>query len=102
MLGLLFIYFIWKYFAELAEKNNRHKWGWGIGGVAFYYACTFLTGIVCGFIYVYQGKEITENDELMISLIGIPVGLTFTFVLYIILNSSWRKSNTFSGGEILD
>jgi hypothetical protein len=44
MLGLVFIYFIGRYYYKLAENHNRSKWGFAVLGVATYYGGTFAAG----------------------------------------------------------
>jgi hypothetical protein len=48
MLGLVFIYFIGRYYYKLAENHNRSKWGFAVLGVATYYGGTFAAGAFAG------------------------------------------------------
>lgn len=52
MLGLVFIYFIGKYFYKLVEEFGKSKWGFVILGVVLYYGGVFLGGIILGFLFL--------------------------------------------------
>jgi len=42
MLGLILIYFIWKYYSDLAIEHNKSKWGYGILCIVTSYLCRFV------------------------------------------------------------
>jgi len=50
MLGLLLIYFIGKYFYDLAILHEKSKWGWAVIGVVSYYAEGFILAFGLGMI----------------------------------------------------
>ena len=103
MLGLVFIYFIWKYFADMAEVYKKNKWSWGITAVVFYYGIQLLIGIALGAFYVYQGTEIGTGEELVITLLGLLVSIGLTVALYYMLKNKWqREAIRFREGDILD
>jgi hypothetical protein len=103
MLGIVFIYFIWKYFSQLATTYSKpNHIGWGILGVIVYYAGTFIAGILLGILY-YSFNEIGEMDNLVISLIAIPFGLAACWLLKRQLLKSWSANSTDSSDlDVLD
>ena len=103
MLGLVFIYFIWKYFSQLATTYSQSNHiGWGILGVVVYYAGTFIAGILLGILY-YTYSDIGEMDNLVISLIAIPFGIAACWLLKLQLIKTWGKSSNNSNDlDILD
>src|SRR3954468_17014016 len=53
MIGILFIYWIWKAFTNLALEYDKNKWTYFFFGLGSYYGGTiiarFIVGIVIGF-----------------------------------------------------
>jgi hypothetical protein len=91
MLGLLLIYFIWRQFASLAYTYNKSKWGYGILGVVVYYAGTFLGGICVGLLRPDLVYNDAPGNTFLIALAGMAVGIFIDIILYLILQSYWRK-----------
>lgn len=104
MLGLLLIYFIGKYFYDLAEKNNKNKWLFAILGVAMYYLGTFVFGIVLGLIAVFTNNpSLLEMNNIVLGLIAIPSGLLFVWIFYSILRKAWKnKPVTIENDSLID
>lgn len=46
MIGILFIYWIWKAFSNLAIKYNKNKWKYFFIGLLSYYGSSFLFAII--------------------------------------------------------
>ncbi|WP_299126135.1 hypothetical protein [uncultured Winogradskyella sp.] len=95
MLGLLLLYWIGKYFYKLAEEYNKSKWGFSILGIAVYYAgiilASFTTGIVIGIFY----PQMLENtNETVLGLFMLPFGILSCYLLYIILEKTWKKAKS--------
>ncbi|HZY80940.1 MAG TPA: hypothetical protein VFE50_15565 [Cyclobacteriaceae bacterium] len=91
MLGLIFIYFVGKWFYDLAGKHDKNQWGFGLLGVVSYYA-----GIVFGwFIIAVVGEIVSPGfiDEMnsFTSLLAIPVGLATCWLTYQFLKRKWSK-----------
>ncbi|MEZ4829954.1 MAG: hypothetical protein R3C61_27280 [Bacteroidia bacterium] len=91
MLGLILIYFIGKYFYELADDHNKSKWGFAILGVVSYYAGTIIGGSVIGIIYGLTGNMPDDTDTFLLGLLAIPVGLLTCVGLYFLLKKMWSK-----------
>ncbi|RVT78373.1 hypothetical protein EOD40_03825 [Flavobacterium sufflavum] len=64
MIGLLFIYWIWKAFSNLAIEYNKNKWKYFFFGIVSYYASSVIVGfvlaIVMGFI---NGFDSVANEN---------------------------------------
>lgn len=93
MLGLVFIYFIGRYYYQLAEKFNRNKWGYGVLGVATYYGGTFVAGAIAGILdYFLDWMWIDTMDERILGLAFLPFGIAATYFLYQILKKNWMAN----------
>ena len=103
MLGLLLIYFIGKYFYQLAELHHKSKWGFAILGVVTYYAGTIVFGFGLGiFAVITNNNSILEMDNLVLGIIALPFGLLATWALYGALNKNWQKKANVINTELLD
>ena len=105
MLGLIFIYWLGKFYYLLAEKHDKHKWGFAILGVATYYAGTFIAGILLGFvIFFFNGEDTFDNmSDTALSLMALPFGLLATWGLYQYLKKRWARTTLpTTNAEILD
>ena len=64
MLGIVLIYWLGKYFYQLAEKYNQNKWLYAILGIVVYYVSQlffgFVLGILSGFIYYAQALSLLD------------------------------------------
>ncbi|MBL7765066.1 MAG: hypothetical protein JNJ58_03160 [Chitinophagaceae bacterium] len=89
MLGLLLIYFIGKYFYDLAGLYDKNKWGFAILGVLMYYVGTFVTGI---FIGIFNADMIEEGNNLVLGLMALPFGILSSYLTYILLKKNWSKN----------
>ncbi len=94
MLGILLLFFIGKYFYKLAEKFEKSKWGFAVLGIVTYYAGTAIYGIIYVVVYFSIYPDAYEDDinEWSLSLTAIPIGLTFAYVLYYLLEKNWKKN----------
>lgn len=103
MLGLVLLYFIGKYYVDLAKQFSRNKWVYGILGIATYYGGTILFGFGLGaYSVLANNTQIMEMSDMVLGLIAIPFGLLTTWGLYAILKNSWKKSNKLEENELLD
>jgi hypothetical protein len=104
MLGLLLVYFIGKYYYQLAFQHNRNAWGYAILGVIVYYGTTFLSGFLFAFAYMEMGNDsIDSGTELLLTVLSIPIGILGAYILYKGLEKSWKNSNSDSfNSDILD
>tara|TARA_R110002033_G_scaffold42_7_gene767 strand:- start:2047 stop:2364 length:318 start_codon:yes stop_codon:yes gene_type:complete len=93
MLGLLLLYWIGKYFYKLAEEYDKSEWSFAILGVVVYYAgiiaASFTIGIILGIFY----PEFLETmNDTVLSLFMIPFGILSCYLLYMLLEKSWKKT----------
>lgn len=93
MLGLLLLYWIGKYFYKLAEEYNKSEWGFAILGVVVYYLgiviMSFTSGIIIGIFY----PDFFETfNETLFGLFMVPFGILSCYLLYILLEKSWKKT----------
>ena len=93
MLGLLLIYFIGKYFYNLAEEHHKSKWGYAILGVVSYYLGTILAGIAFAIIFELWGStSIDQMSEIALNFMALPFGILMCVGLYYFLKKRWEKS----------
>ena len=104
MLSILFIYFVWKSFADLALEHDKSRWGFGILGVVVYYAGLFLFALVLGILSAAEViPSIEDMNNLLLTLICAPFGILCCWGLYRILKSNWEKNtNASQDPQILD
>ena len=92
MLGFLLIYFIGKYYYNLAGYHDKNKWTYAIIGVAAYYAGTLLFGVIAGFVLALSTDiSVDDVDSLLLGLICLPFGVGATALLYYLLKKNWEK-----------
>ena len=90
MLGIVLIYWLGKYFYQLAEKYNQNKWLYTILGVVVYYISQLIFGFILGILSELFGWEI-NFDNFAINLLGIPVGLLASYLFYLLLEKVWKR-----------
>lgn len=101
MLGLVLLYFIWKYYSELAIQYEKNKWAYALLGIASYYAGTFVAGVVIVVVGLQVNSSFTDNtSDLMLGLMAFPFGLLVVWGVYKLLQRSW--SNKHRSGDPLD
>ena len=102
MLGLVFLYFIGKYFYKLAEQFNKNKWLFAVLGIVVYYAGTFIGGIILGILDAVIGIDFDWDNNIALSLIALPFGIASTYLFYFILKKQWERSFVVIQDEIQD
>ncbi|TDO98554.1 hypothetical protein [Flavobacterium sp. 245] len=65
MLGILFIYWIWKAFADLAEDNGKNKWLYFFIGIVSYYGGTIISGFILGIVLAILGDVSAVEEDSM-------------------------------------
>jgi len=100
MLGILFIYFIGRYFYRLAESHSKNKWLYAVLGVGSYYLATFLVGAAIGIFYM--DYDTIPISDLTMTLIGLPLGLLLCWLYYQFLANRWSKATTtYQDGDVI-
>ncbi|MBI3519078.1 MAG: hypothetical protein HY062_06935 [Bacteroidetes bacterium] len=102
MLGFLLLYFIWKYYSELAFEYEKSKWGYVILGIATYYLGTFAGGFLIGMIIILMGSDIDAVSDILLSVMAVPFGILSVWGLYKFLQKKWSKKTENSNSESLD
>ena len=103
MLGLLLIYFIWKYYSELAFEYHRSRWGYAILGIASYYAGTAMGGIILYAGCALAGSDFPEETARpLVSLICMPFGILAVWGLYKLLEKNWARTGRNTDNDSLD
>ncbi|MCB0545066.1 MAG: hypothetical protein KDC61_11175 [Saprospiraceae bacterium] len=102
MLGLIFIYFIGKYFYDLAEEYGKHNWLYAIAGIVCYYAGSFIFGVILGVgIEIWSPGFLNEMNNKALGYIAIPFGVLTCVGMYYLLKRHWSKGRE-GHADILD
>lgn len=102
MFGFLLLYFIWKYYSELALEHNKSKWGYALLGMVSYYGGAFIGGILLAAIGLLIGWDITNTSDIFLSLMALPFGVLSVWGLYKILERQWSKTGKSPDNDSLD
>ncbi len=102
MLGLILIYFVGKAFYALAEKHGKQKWLYAILGVLSYYFGIFSAGIALGAVEALNPDIMLPDNDLVLSLMTLPVGVLFCWGFYRLLKYNWEKSKHNISEDLLD
>ncbi|MFT7606662.1 MAG: hypothetical protein ACI8VT_004265 [Saprospiraceae bacterium] len=95
MLGLVLIYFIGKYFYELAQRFDKNGWGYAILGVASYYIGSFIGGIILVLCYEFLAVgSIDGINDFALGLIALPFGLLACWGTYKLLERNFSNAPT--------
>jgi len=93
MLGILFIYYIGRYFYRLAEDYEKSQWGYGLFGVVVYYICTFIFGVIIYIVSDLVSPGYMDTiPEMLISLISMPFGIGGCFLAYKYFEKKWKAN----------
>lgn len=99
MIGLLLIYWVGKYFYQLAGEFKKHKWGFAIFGLATYFGSQLIIGLFLGILNEIFILGI-DFDSVGINLLGIPIGLVSCYLLYQFLEKKWKREYVNPSAEI--
>jgi len=103
MIGILFIYLVWKEFAKLAEMYQKTKWVYGLAGIASYYGGMFLFAFIFGaYVSVFYPEILESFSDMQIGLMSIPIGLLCCWGFYRFLKYRWSKPVAKISDEVLD
>ena len=75
----------------LAEEYKENKWLYAILGIAVYFGSQLLTGVFLGLLDLVFGWNIDWEGNTAINLLGLPIGIGFSYLFYILLESKWKK-----------
>lgn len=102
MIGLVLIYFLGKYFYDLAKKHNKSEWGFAILGVIVYYIGTFIGGLIISLAIVLINGDIDSTNSFFLGLLALPFGVLTAYLLYKLLEKKWGNSTIEQYEDILD
>lgn len=103
MIGLLMLFFIGRYYYQLAFEYEKNKWVFAIIGIACFYAGTIIFGFVFGFIAVATDNiSMIEMDDMLLGLMALPFGILATWGLYRILNNTWKNKKAEEAEHLID
>lgn len=90
MFGIILIYWVGKYFYQLAIEFNKSKWGYAVLGLATYYGSQILFGFI---IAIFNEIFVLGIDfeGIGINLLGIPIGGLSCYFLYNFLEKKWKR-----------
>lgn len=92
MLGLLLLYFLGKYFYDLALQYQKNPWKYAVLGILCYYL-----GMALGAFFIMLMVEWTNPgtshriNDLALGLISIPFGLLMVKLTYVYLQKRFAN-----------
>lgn len=94
MLGLVFLYWIGKYYYRLAEEFEKKEWLYAILGIVSYYGGVFVFGIILTIVMeLINPGYIDGANETTLSIIALPFGATGCYFYYKHLQKKWKKED---------
>lgn len=103
MIGIITLYFIGRYFYNIAEENNKNNWVFAILGVAIYFIGLVIGQmIIFAWYEIYSEYGIEDANETIVAIASIPIGLLFTFLLSKYLKKSWQQKTEIKHVDLLD
>lgn len=95
MISLLLIYFIGKYFYDLAIEYNKSKWGWAIAGIISYYSGVLIISFIVGMIAEISSSGSIESwPRWVFVVMEIPSGIVGAWILYWLLKKKWGNKSS--------
>ncbi|MFD2825546.1 hypothetical protein ACFSYG_03615 [Leeuwenhoekiella polynyae] len=92
MIGLILLYWIGKYYYQLAEAHGKSKWGFAMLGIVAYYVGAVVSGILLGiFIELIAPGYFDTINDFLLSLMLLPFGIACTYLLYYYFKRSWER-----------
>ena len=94
MLGILLIFFIGRYFYNLALKYDKNGWLYAVIGVVTYYGTGLLVGFALAILALILEWEdfLYEENTLFLNLLSIPVGILGCYILYYFLERYFKNN----------
>lgn len=105
MLGLLLIFFLAKWYYDLAKKNNKkNSWLYGLLAVVIFYGFVFIGALVTVIVIdIFSPATLYGLSDLAIGLTGLPFGILAVWGGYVLLKRNFKKSaNELSDPTIID
>ena len=102
MLGILLIFFIGKYYYELAQDYYKNRWLYGLLGIGVYYVGSAIGGVIIGVADELFDLVVNWDSIFSLGLIAISFGISFAFLVYILIKRHLKKSVVVIKDEIND
>jgi hypothetical protein len=104
VIGILLLYFIWKFYTDLAVEYGKNKWGYALLGIASYYAGAITGGFIIGITGTLIDQDPFEGmSDSMAGLIAFPFGVLTVWLLHRYLRKRWSNNKPrFAESESLD
>lgn len=100
MIQLVIILGIGYRFYDLAAKNQRNKWLFGILSAILFFAMQFIFEFI--FAFVFFGLAVHQIPAMAVALIGMALALIITYIIYNRIKQKWEAENRLDDGELLD
>ena len=101
MLSILLIYFLGKYFFDLADEFDKNKWMYAILGViSYYFGSIVIGGIVIALLDLFVDIGINWDNNIGLSFMLLPFGIATSYLFYYLLKRYWSKSVIVAKDEI--
>jgi branched-subunit amino acid ABC-type transport system permease component len=93
MIEIVIIILIGKQFYQLAKKyEQKVAWAYFIVGIVSYYGGAFVGGLILGLYIDITGSDFFyDMNELVLSLIFIPIAIFSCWGTYQLLKKKWHK-----------
>lgn len=103
MLGLIPLFFIGRYYYQLAHEHDRSRWGFAFLGVGIAIVSQLLFGFVAGILAVVTNNLQWLDSPFIITILAIAFSIALVVLVYKLLEKSWVKNPIEkSSSEFLD
>lgn len=102
VISLIILVFIGKYYYELAQEFEKHRWLYAILGVLVYFAAGFIVSYSIVGLVLLKLIEFDFNSFSNLMMLEYVSGVSFAIILYIILNIAWGRKEKLKKREIED
>ncbi|MES2588173.1 MAG: hypothetical protein V4622_04280 [Bacteroidota bacterium] len=92
MLGLIPLYFIGRYFFQLAHEHDRSPWGFALLGVGISIVTQILIGFFIGLFIVFTNNHQLMDNLFLTTILPLTLPLGIVFLVYKLLEKNWIKN----------
>lgn len=102
MLGFVIIFFIGKFYYELAQEYYKKRWLYGILGIIIYYSGTVIGTFILGTLDELINLGINWGSSYNLLLIQLISGMGSAGLCYFVFWRKWKKEDMLVKDEIQD
>jgi len=102
MLGLIPLFFIGRYYYQLAHEYDRSTWGFAFLGVGIAIVAQLLFGFCTGLLAAATGNLQWVDNTIIISLLAIAFSVLAVVIVYKILEKNWSNNPKDKSNGLLD